>query len=376
MDENELPYQIGLTLLDGIGDVNAKSLLAYCGSPREVFRQKKAHLVKVPGIGELLAGSIIKNRHVLKRAEEEVKFIQRYKIRPLFFTDDDYPQRLKYCSDGPVMLFYKGSANLNAEKVVGVVGTRKPSEYGKEKTKEFIDELKGTGVLVVSGLAYGVDVCAHRAALENELDTVGVLAHGLDRIYPQVHDRLAKKMINQGGLLTDFMSGTNPDAVNFPKRNRIVAGMCDALVVVESTRKGGSLITSTIANSYNKDVFAFPGRAGDPLAEGCNGLIKQNKAALIETAADLFYVMQWEENLPAGKAGKKPAKKSAQIPLLLNLSDEEKIVFNLFGGKKELHIDEVCHASGMSISKVAALLLQMEFSNIVKGKPGKMYALL
>jgi DNA processing protein len=366
---SDLIYKLGLTLIDGVGDINAKNLLAYCGSPREVFKQKKAHLLKIPGIGERLAGSIAKNRDVLGRAEEEMKFIQRYKIKPLFFTDDDYPTRLKYCSDGPVMLFYKGNADLNAEKIIGVVGTRKPSEYGKEKTKEFVNELKGSGVLVVSGLAYGVDVCAHRAALENDLNTVGVLAHGLDRIYPQVHDKVAKKMISKGGLLTDFMSGTNPDAVNFPKRNRIVAGMCDALVVVESTRKGGSMITATIANSYNKDVFAFPGKAGDVLSEGCNGLIKQNKAALIENVADLYYVMQWEEE-------KKKTKKNAQIPMLLNLSEEEKTIYNLFGAKKELHIDEICHVSGMMISKVAALLLNMEFSNIIKSKPGKMYSLL
>jgi DNA processing protein len=366
---SDLIYKLGLTLIDGVGDINAKNLLAYCGSPREVFKQKKAHLLKIPGIGERLAGSIVKNRDVLDRAEEEMKFIQRYKIKPLFFTDDDYPTRLKYCSDGPIMLFYKGNADLNAEKIIGVVGTRKPSEYGKEKTKEFVSELKGSGVLVVSGLAYGVDVCAHKVALENDLNTVGVLAHGLDRIYPQIHDKIAKKMVSKGGLLTDFMSGTNPDAVNFPKRNRIVAGMCDALVVVESTRKGGSMITATIANSYNKDVFAFPGKAGDVLSEGCNGLIKQNKAALIENVADLYYVMQWEEE-------KKKTKKNAQIPMLLNLSEEEKTIYNLFGVKKELHIDEICHVSGMMISKVAALLLNMEFSNIIRSKPGKMYSLL
>lgn len=369
MDKDEILYQIGLTLIEGIGDVNAKSLLAYCGSPREVFKQKKAHLVKVPGIGEILAGSIIKNKDVLKRAEEEIKFIEKYKIKTLFFTDEKYPSRLKYCSDSPIMLFYKGTADLQAEKIVAVVGSRKPSEYGKEKTKELVSDLKGSGILVVSGLAYGVDVCAHKTALDAGLDTVGVLAHGLDRIYPQIHDKIAKRMIRQGGLLTDFLSGTNPDAVNFPKRNRIVAGLCDALVVVESKRQGGSLITATIANSYNKDVFAFPGRAGEALAEGCNGLIKQNKATLIENAADLMYAMQWEEK-------KESKRKNAQIPLLLNLSEDEKKLLNAFSMKKEMHIDEICYASGLTISKVAALLLQMEFSNLIKSKPGKMYGLL
>ena len=368
MKGEELIYQIGLTLIDGVGDVNAKSLLAYCGSPEEVFKQKKAHLTKVPGIGEKLANYILNSKKLLKRAEEELKFIEKYKIKPLFFTDHNYPGRLKYCSDSPVMLFYKGTADLNKSKVISVVGSRKPSDYGKQVTHDFIRELQGTDVLIVSGLAYGVDVCAHRASLENNLETVGVLAHGLDRIYPQTHDKIAKKMINRGGLLTDFMSGTNPDAVNFPKRNRIVAGMCDALVVVESKRQGGSLITATIANSYNKDVFAFPGRAGESLAEGGNGLIKQNKAVLIENAADLFYAMQWEE--------KEKKNNPAQIPLLLNLNEEEKSIYKAFGSKKEMHIDEVCYVSGMTISKVAALLLQMEFSNLLKSKPGKMYELV
>ncbi|MDO9000555.1 DNA-processing protein DprA [Sediminibacterium sp.] len=368
MNLNELPFQIGLTLIEGIGDVNAKSLLAYCGSASQVFKQKKGQLEKIPGIGSIWAQSIINSKDVLKKAEEEIKFIEKYKITPLFFTDENYPTRLKYCSDSPVLMYYKGNANLNQEKIIGVVGTRKPSDYGKEKTKEFVSELKGTGAIIISGLAYGVDVLAHKTALENELDTVGVVAHGLDRIYPQLHDNIAKRMMGQGGILTDFMSGTNPDAVNFPKRNRIVAGLCDALVVIESKRGGGSLITATIANSYNKDVFAFPGRAGEVLAEGCNGLIKQNRAVLIENAADLLYAMQWQEIESKAKASK-------QIPLLLNLSDEEKMVIDLFSKKNSLHVDEICHTTEFTISKTSALLLQLEFSNLIKSRPGKMYEL-
>jgi DNA processing protein len=368
MNLNELPYQIGLTLIEGIGDVNAKSLLAYCGSAAEVFKQKEAHLLKIPGIGSMWAKSIVKSKDVLKRAEEEIKFIEKYKITPLFFTDENYPTRLRYCSDSPVLMYYKGNADLNKEKIIAVVGTRKPSEYGKEKTQEFVAELKDTGAIIISGLAYGVDVLAHKTALDNGLDTVGVVAHGLDRIYPQLHDKVAKRMIAQGGILTDFMSGTNPDAVNFPKRNRIVAGLCDALVVIESKRGGGSLITATIANSYNKDVFAFPGRAGDMLAEGCNGLIKQNRATLVENAADLLYAMQWQD------IEKKP-KASKQIPLLLNLSDDEKKIMDVFSGKSSLHIDEICQTTEFTISKISALLLQLEFSNIINSRPGKMYEL-
>ncbi len=364
--EEELLYQVGLTLIEGIGDVNAKSLLAYCGSAGEVFRQKSTHLQKIPGIGRLLAKSITGSKPVLSKAEKEIAFIHKYKIRPLFFTGEDYPRRLKTCSDSPVLLYYKGTADLNADKIIAVVGTRRPSDYGKEKTQEFIKDLSGSGILVISGLAYGIDITAHKAALDNGLETVGVLAHGLDRIYPQVHDKTAKRMLAQGGLLTDFMSGTNPDAVNFPKRNRIVAGLCDALVVVESKRTGGSLITATIANSYNKDVFAYPGRAGDGLAEGCNGLIKQNRAGLVESAADVLDAMQWLEE-------EKVKNKSKQIPLLVNLSDDEKLIVGLLSEKKSVHMDEICQATRLPISKVSALLLQLEFSNLVKSKPGKMF---
>lgn len=363
---SELIYQIGLTLIDGIGDVNAKNLLAYCGSAKEVFHQKKQVLLKIPGIGEVLAKSVVSSQSVLQRAEEELDFIDKYKIKPIFFTDENYPARLKYCSDSPILLYYKGTANLNAERIIGVVGTRKPSDYGKDVTSELIKGLTESGALIISGLAYGVDVLAHKTALDYNLETVGVLAHGLDRIYPQLHSKIAKRMCEQGGLLTDFMSGTNPDAVNFPKRNRIVAGLCDALVVVESKRTGGSLITATIANSYNKDVFAFPGQAGHSLAEGCNGLIKKNRAALIENAVDLLYAMQWQEE-------DKPTKKSKQIPLQLNLTEEETRIINLLTDKKAVHLDELCQISEMPVSKVSTLLLQLEFSNLVKSKPGKMF---
>lgn len=374
MDQKELVYQIGLTLLPNIGDVLTKNLISYCGSASEVFKTKEKLLLKVPGIGEFNAKQIGENKSVLKRAEEEVEFILKYHIKPLFYTDKDYPQRLTYCNDSPAMLYYKGNANLNKEKIVAVVGTRLPDEYGKELVKQFVTDLKETGVLVVSGLAYGIDAYAHKHALDAQLETVGVVAHGLDRVYPNTHTALAKKMIQHGGLLTDFISGTNPDAVNFPKRNRIVAGMCDALVVVQSKREGGSLITATIANSYNKDVFAFPGKAGDELSEGCNGLIKRNKAVLIENSADMLDAMNWciDPSMNSGSYG----KKKKQLPLLLSLSDEEQKIANVFASKKQLHIDEICYASDMSVSTVSTLLLQLEFNNLIKSKPGKVYEFL
>ena len=359
-------YEIGLTLIDGIGDVGAKNLIAYCGSAEEIFRQKKSHLQKIPGIGTVLANSVYSSKGVLKRAEKEIRFIEKYKIKSLFFTDSGYPSRLKNCADGPVLLFYKGVADLNAEKIVAVVGTRRPSTYGREATEKLVRELSHSGVLVLSGLAYGVDILAHRVALEEGLETVGVLAHGLDRIYPGSHSRIAKKMIHQGGLLTEFMSETNPDAVNFPKRNRIVAGLCDALVVMESKRTGGSLITATIANSYNRDVFAFPGKAGEALSEGGNGLIKQNRASLIESAEDLLFAMQWQQK-------ERTDPKTKQIPLQIKLGDEEGKIFDLFQSKQSLHMDEICVATQFPVSKVSALLLQLEFSNLVKSKPGKLF---
>jgi DNA processing protein len=368
---NELLYQIALTQLRGVGDITAKNLVAYCGSAKAIFTEKKESFLKIPGIAEksalqLLAARADKN--MLKRAEEEIEFIQKNKTEALFFTDEKYPQRLKYCSDSPILLYYRGTANLNAYKIISVVGTRMPTEYGKSITEKLITDLKDTGVLVISGLAYGIDITAHKSALENNIDTVGVLAHGLDMVYPSLHESIAKKMIHQGGLLSDFMSKTNPDKENFPKRNRIVAGMCDAVVVVETKLKGGSLITAEIANSYSKDVFAFPGRAGDEFSSGCNAFIKRNKASLIENAADLLYAMSWEEKPPKKKS-------STQIPLLLNLNEKEQKIIDVFSGKDNLHVDELSFATSYSTGELAGLLLQMEFNNIVKSLPGKLYKL-
>lgn len=367
MSSVDLTYEIGLTLLEGVGDILAKNLIAYCGSAEQVFKTGKTQLEKIPGIGTYTSKAIFQSKTVLERAEQEVQFIVDNNIQALFFTDDKFPQRLKNCNDSPVMLYYKGNADLNTEKIVAVVGTRTPSPYGRQMTEKFISDLANSGCLIISGLAYGIDVTAHKSSLDNGLNTVGVLAHGLDRIYPSVHSNYAEKMISQGGLLTEFMSDTNPDKENFPKRNRIVAGMCDALVVVESKRGGGSLITATIANSYNKDIFAFPGRAGEILSEGCNGLIKSNRASLIESTADLMYIMNWNQE------SKK--KTSTQIPLHINLSSEEQIIVNAFINKPQLHVDEICYATNFPISKTSTHLLQLEFSNVIKSLPGKIYQL-
>lgn len=366
MDNNTI-YKIGITLIPGIGDVLAKNLISYCGSVEAVFKEKKAKLMKVPGIGETLA-DIISKQKVLSRAEEEIKFIERYKITPLFFLDKNYPKRLSHCADSPVMLYYKGNADLNHPRIISVIGTRDATNYGKDTCEKFIAELSELDVLVVSGLAYGIDICAHKAAVKNNISTIGVMAHGLDRLYPSAHRSTAEKMVKHGGLLTDFMSQTNPDAENFPKRNRIVAGMCDAVVVIESKKGGGSLITTDIANSYNRDVFAFPGRINDENSEGCNNLIKSHKAALIQSANDLVYVMGWQKD-------EKKKSASKQQKLLIDLNPEEEVIVNLLQNKEGVAIDELCFNSKMSVSKISSVLLTLELQGVVKSLPGKAYKL-
>lgn len=367
MIDEELKYKIGVTLLPDIGDILGKKLIAYCGGVEAVFKENKRSLHKIPGIGKGLINSIV-SKNVLPRAEEEVEFIIKNNIKPLFFLDKEYPQRLKQCIDSPVMIYYKGNTDLNKLKVLSFVGTRSSSSFGREICGKIISEFDAENLLIVSGLAYGIDVCAHKAALENGIDTTAVLAHGLDMIYPALHKNIAEKMCRRGGLITDFLSNTNPDKQNFPKRNRIVAGMCDAVVVIESARKGGSLITANIASSYNKDVFAVPGRPGDKYSKGCNFLIKANKAALVESAEDIILMMRWDDinNKSNGK----------QHELFVNLSEDEEKIISQLKGNGDVSVDILRRNSEINISKLAASLLNLEFMGIVKNLPGKMYRLL
>ncbi|MEE4260487.1 MAG: DNA-processing protein DprA [Bacteroidales bacterium] len=363
MTKPQLIFQIGLTLIKGVGDVNGKKLIAYCGGPEAVFKENSAALLKIPGIGKSTVNQI-KSQQVLQRAETELAFIQKFNITPLFYTDSAYPARLLNCEDGPMMLYYKGNANLNAKRIISIVGTRRATNYGKARCEEIIDELQSRDVLVVSGLAYGIDSCAHRRALDVGMDTIGVLGHGLDRIYPAQNRKMAEKMIEQGGLMTEFMSDTRPDRENFPKRNRIVAGMSDAVLVVESDRKGGALITAEIANSYNRDVFAVPGRIGDDYSRGCHFLIKTNRAALAENGHDIAYLMGWEEQ---------KIDQKSQTELFVNLSEEQKLVLKTIQDHKEIAIDQLTIKTKLSTSKVAASLLNLEFEGFVKSLPGKLY---
>ncbi len=366
MLNNDLLYQVALTLVPNIGDVHAKTLALHFGSAHAVFNARKRDLEAIEGIGAVRARSI-KSFSDFTSSEAEIAFIEKYKIMPLFITDSNYPQRLLNCYDSPVLLFYRGNADLNASKILAVVGTRNHSDYGKNITEKIIEDLKAEDILVLSGLAYGIDSIAHKAALKNSLPTVGVLAHGLDRMYPSLNKTLAKQMLENGGLLTDFISGTNPDKQNFPKRNRIVAGMCDALLVVESGKKGGSLITAELANSYNKDVFAIPGKTTDTKSEGCNYLIRQNKALLVTSAADITENMSWQPK-------KKPAV-PAQRKLFIELTADEKIIVAILEQQEIIHIDELYIKSGLSSSGAAAALLMLEMQGIVASLPGKMYRL-
>ncbi len=361
-----LQYQIGLTLLPGVGDVLGKKLVAYCGGVEGVFKQKRAALEKIPGIGNKLVNAII-SQNVLGRAEEEIIFIEKNNITPLFYLEKKYPARLKHCTDSPIMLFHKGNTDLNTQKIVSVVGTRKATEYGKEMCERIIKELVSQDVLIVSGLAYGIDTCAHRVSLESGLKTIAVLGHGLDRIYPYLNRSLAEKIIDHGGLITEFISKTKPDRENFPKRNRIIAGLADATLVVEAAKSGGALITAEIANSYNRDVFSVPGRIGDTWSEGCNHLIKINKASLVQSAEDVKYIMGWQ---------KKPdMKPKIQRELFIELAPDEEKIINVLRMADTMCIDDIYLKSALPTSKVSIALLNLEFQGLVRVMPGKVYKL-
>jgi DNA processing protein len=363
---SKLIHQIAITLIPGVGDVLAKNLISYCGGVEQVFKTKKAHLLRIPGVGEKIAQEVV-NFKDFERAEKEVAFIEKHKVCTFFYSDPAYPARLKQLDDAPALLYYLGNADLNNAKIVGIVGTRKASEYGKACVERLVADLTEMGCLVLSGLAYGIDIYAHKAALKHQLPTVGVMAHGLDRIYPNQHTATAKKMIDNGGLLTEFMSETNPDRENFPKRNRIVAGLCDVLIVVETAERGGAMITAELANGYNKDVAAFPGRVNDEYSKGCNKLIKSNKATLITGVDDLYYLMGWNSQAP---------KPQPQQVLMLNLSAEEAIIYNYIKTKNKVGIDEMAFELQIDSSNLSLQLLEMEFKGVIRTLPGKQYELV
>jgi DNA protecting protein DprA len=363
----ELIYRIALTQIPHIGCVHARLLLQQFHTAEAVFKAPLRHLESMEGIGTVRARSI-KNFSQFQLAEKEIAFIEKYHITPLFITDAAYPQRLLHCYDPPTLLYYRGKANLNASRVVAIIGTRSNTPYGAQVTEKLVKELAAYDVLVVSGLAFGIDAIAHKTAINNNVPTVGVLAHGLNAMYPAQHSRLARDMVNAGGgLLTEFDHTVQADRHNFPTRNRVVAGISDAVMVVESGLAGGSIITAELANGYNKDVFAFPGRVSDAQSAGCNDLIKNNKAVLITGAEELAAVMGWT-------CTARPTI-SPQKDLFVELDERQQVIVQLLRNRDMVHIDELHQRSGLSQSVVAATMVQLELHNVVRSLPGRMYRL-
>jgi DNA processing protein len=364
----ELMYQIALTRIPLIGDVIIKKLLEHFGSAGNIFKAKKYELEKIETVGTIRAAALC-NFHDFTPIAAEIDFIEKYRIQPLFCTDPGYPQRLLHCYDSPAMLYYKGHATLNPARIVNIVGTRHPSAYGRAVCETLVKELAAAGITIVSGLAYGIDLIAHKTALKEQTPTIGVLAHGLDRIYPPAHKQVAVEMLEQGGLLTDFMSQTLPDKQNFPKRNRIVAGISDATIVIESGLRGGSLITADLANGYNRDVMCIPGRLHDPQSAGCNHLIKHNKAALLTGAADLLELMGWQETPHAAPGVVQPG-------LFPELTADEQLIMSLFREKSRRHLEELYLQTRLSGSQVATAVFNLEMQSVLRSLPGQLYELI
>ncbi len=368
MSGTSLKHKIALGLIPRIGDINARKLVSHFGDVEAIFRESYRNMIKIPGIGPGLARYICE-RSYLDVAEKEAEYIEKNDIRVYFYLDNDYPFRLRQCDDSPVVFFFRGSCDLDSPKIIGVVGTRNATGRGKEKCDEIIGELAGNhpDLIITSGLAYGIDITAHKAALAHNLNTIGVLGHGFKTIYPSVHRSTAMEMVNKGGLLSDFLSDALPERNNFLKRNRIIAGMSDATLVIESGIKGGALITADIAASYNRDVFAVPGRPDDQWSAGCNDLIRSNKAALVERASDIEYILNWKTE---------HSKPPVQRMLFSELNDTEKSVLELISKEGEMPIDVICRSTGMPVYKLSSLLLQMEFKGIIKSYPGNIYRVI
>ncbi len=363
MTDQEYLHLIALTKTPKVGPVVGKNLISYCGGIEDVFRESKKNLLKIPGIGTLFTENFNPSA-ALKDAEKEMEFIQKNGIQMMAYLDQKYPKRLLNVESSPLLLYFKGNAELNNHRIVSIVGTRKPSDYGKLMCEKIVEGLQPYHILLVSGLAYGIDAVAHRKSLDTGIPTLGVLGHGLDRYYPSDHSSLANKMIQHGGVITEFTSGTLPDKENFPMRNRIIAAISDAVVVIESKRKGGSIITAEFGNDYNRDVFALPGSVTEERSEGCNKLIKQNKAHLIESAADIAYIMRWEEL---------DAQKVIQQQLFVELTEDESRMIGMIRDAKEIAIDALTYRMAMTPSEVSGMLLTLEFKGLLRSLPGKKY---
>lgn len=362
---DEKIYQIGLTLLPKVGAVTIKTLISYCGSPQAVFEAKKKELLAIPNIGERIA-SYVTHQDVMHLAERELAFMEKEGVRHKFYLDKDFPARLKPYPDSPAILYYKGNVDFNPPRTISIVGTRRPSHQGIMLCEEIVEGLKPFGATIISGLAYGIDVTAHKKSLEQNMPTIGSVAHGFGCIYPAKHKSVAEAMLENGGLISEYPSKAIPDKERFPMRNRIIAGMGDALIVVESARKGGSMITAKFAENYNKDIFAVPGRVKDKYSEGCNWLIKTHQAALLESADDIGYIMGWKDEKKGG----------VQQKLFVEYSASEKIVVDLLSPSEPTGIDQLTYQSQMTNSEMSNLLLNLEFKGAVRSIPGNRYLLI
>jgi len=365
MTEQEYLYLIALTKIPKVGPVIGKNLISYCGGIEAVFKETKKNLLKIPGIGTSLVQNFEPQKFI-HLAEEEMTYTSKNDIKIVSYTDQDFPKRLLNIDYCPLLLYVKGNFEVNHHRVVAVVGTRKPSDYGKMMCEKIIEGLAPYNVLLVSGLAYGIDAIAHKKSVELNIPTLGILGHGLDRYYPSEHKSLAIKMMANGGVMTEFPIKTEPDRENFPMRNRIIAGISDAIIVVESKKKGGSIISAEFGNEFNRDVFAVPGNVTEERSEGCNKLIKQNKAHLMESAADIAYIMRWEQI---------DAQKVIQQQLFVDLDENETKMINMIRDNKEITIDTITYKIGMTPSEVSGTLLNLEFKGLVRSLPGKKYIL-
>lgn len=367
MRERKL-YLLALSLTKGLGPVSVKNMIAYCGSAKAVFETPKGKLVRAPGIGEKVIALLNKNSS-LKRAEKELAFCEKQGIQVLSYLDADYPNALKYIHDAPLILFKKGKGDLNAQANIAIVGTRQASDYGIALAESFADFFAKKGINVVSGLAFGVDISAHRAVLKADGMTTAVLGHGLDNIYPGSHRKRAAELQEKGALLSEYLSGTKIDPSHFPARNRIVSGISKAIIVVEAAKKGGALITARFAFDQDRQVYAIPGRVGDTYSAGCNQLIRENVAKLISDPAEVLEDLQikWQQH----------EDQSEQLELALAapkipLSPEEAKVLN-FLGRGEAIVDKINYSTGIPMNRLNALLLSMEFKELLRQMPGKRF---
>ncbi len=364
--KENLLYAIALSQVEGIGPVLARKLIQEIGTPKAVFQESSRRLLTIEGMGSERV-RVLRNSKTLQRAEKELNILERNNWQAHYFKESEYPRRLRNAIDAPLVLFQKGRADLNPRRAISIVGSRKMTEAGKGFIESMGTELGAYNLQVISGLAYGVDGMAHRTSLLHNISNIAVVAHGLERVYPSLHRTLAQKIIDAGGaIVTEFLSGSLPDRENFPKRNRIIAGMSDAVIVIEAAKKGGALITADLANQYNRDVFAVPGEPGQVLREGCNLLIKSHRANLLESLRDLEYVMRWS------KSGPSNAKKSYE-----GLSEDDRNLLELLGESGTVKdLDWLCEKSTLKASELLSRLVMLELEGYVNTLAGNRYSLL